>query len=128
MQQRAALPEELVDLPPNIQAMHHELSGLVERRVINSYAVNRADERAQRDLKALFTAYYRNPRLLEDHVLIRFRQRSGVRFLRDCPPGEAESEIRQHYWNNPVFVRLLADHLAAMTDTFARQESERLKA
>ena len=123
---RAGLPADLVSLPPSVEAMHHELAGLVARRVINSYTVNRADERARRYMTELFSTFYRNPRLLEDHVLIRFREVSGVRFLRDCRPADAAEEIRTRYHDSPVFVRLLADHLAAMTDTWALREYERL--
>jgi dGTPase len=123
---RAEVPADLVSLPPPVEAMHHELAGLVARRVINSYTVNRADERARRYMTELFSTYYRNPLLLEDHVLIRFREVSGVRFLRDCRPADATDEIRTRYHDNPIFVRLLADHLAAMTDTWALKEYERL--
>ena len=127
MDRRSEVPAELVSLPAAVAAMHHELSGLVARKVINSYAVNRADDRARRYMTSLFTSYYTNPRLLEDHVLIRFRELSGVRFLRDCRPTDVADEIRTHYRNNPIFVRLLADHLSGMTDTWALKEHERLE-
>lgn len=123
---RGEVPVDLVSLLPAVEAMHHELSGLVARRVINSYTVNRADELARRHMTSLFTSYYTNPRLLEDHVLIRFRELSGVRFLRDCRPADVADEIRSHYRNNPIFVRLLADHLSGMTDTWALKEHQRL--
>ena len=96
------------------------------RRVINSWVVNRMDERARRVLTALFAATYRNPRLLEDHVLLRFKEAARVRFLRDCDPADVAGEIAARYWNNPVFVRTLADHLASGTDTWALAEFERL--
>jgi dGTPase len=128
IQRRHELPAALINLPPAVLVMHDQLTGMVTRRVINSYQVKRSDERAQRDLKALFTTFYRNPLLLEDHVLIRFKEQAGGRYLRDCPPSLAEREIQERYWNNPVFVRLLADHLAAMTDSWAQQEYQRLKA
>jgi dGTPase len=126
LERRGQVPVDLVALPSQVEAMHHELAGLVERRVINSYTVNRADERAQRYMEKLFSAYYRNPLLLDDHVLIRFRELSRGRFLRDCKPADVSAEVQEHYHNNPVFVRLLADHLAAMTDTWALKEYERL--
>jgi len=77
-------------------------------------------------MEMLFSAYYRNPLLLDDHVLIRFRELSGGRFLRDYKPADVSAEVQTHYHNNPVFVRLLADHLAGMTDTWALKEHERL--
>jgi dGTP triphosphohydrolase len=78
-------------------------------------------------MRTLFRVIYNDPRLLEDHVLIRFREETGVRFLRDCRPADMAREIAEHYRDNPVFVRLLGDHLAAMTDTWALKEYQRLE-
>ena len=124
---RPQVPADLVTLPPKVCAMHAELAELVSRRVINSFTVQRADERAGHCMRTLFTVLYNDPRLLEDHVLIRFREETGVRFLRDCLPADMAREIADNYRGNPVFVRLLADHLAAMTDTWALQEYRRLE-
>ena len=124
---RQKLPADLVTLPPKVYAMHAELAELVSRRVINSFTVQRADERAGHCMRTLFSVFYHDPRLLEDHVLIRFREETGVRFLRDCRPADMAREIADHYHGNPVFVRLLADHLASMTDTWAMKEYRRLK-
>ncbi len=124
---RQELPADLVTLPPKVQAMHAELAALVSRRVINSFTVQRADERAGHCMRTLFSVFYNDPRLLEDHVLIRFREEAGVRFLRDCRPADLAREIADNYRDNPVFVRLLADYLASMTDTWAMKEYGRLE-
>jgi len=124
---RAEIPADLITLPAKVAAMHAELADLVSRRVIHSFTVQRADERASHCMRTLFTVFYNDPLLLEDHVLIRFREESGVRFLRDCRPEEMAQEIADHYRDNPIFVRLLADHLAAMTDTWAMKEYGRLE-
>jgi dGTP triphosphohydrolase len=48
-----------------------------------------------------------------------------VRYLRDLPRESREREART-YRSDPRFARLLADHLAAMTDTYALAEHARL--
>jgi dGTP triphosphohydrolase len=46
--------------------------------------------------------------------------------LRDCSPAQVPKEVAARYWNNPIFLRVLTDHMAAMTDTFALKEYDRL--
>jgi dGTP triphosphohydrolase len=73
----------------------------------------------------LFAAYFADPGLLDDHVLFRMKELSGVRYLRDLPRESREREARA-YRSDPRFTRLLADHLAAMTDAYALAEHARL--
>ena len=123
---REKVPSSLINFAPQVREMYGQLKKFVHRRIINSFVVNRSDERARRFLLELFTAYYGSPRLLDDHVLLRFKEQAGIRFLRDCSPAQVAKEVEAHYRNNPVFVRLLADHLASMTDTYALTEHDRL--
>jgi hypothetical protein len=58
--------------------------------------------------------------------LLRYKEIGGVRYLRDLPRAMRDSEIATRYRRDPRFVRLLADHLAAMTDAFAVTEHARL--
>ena len=70
----------------------------------------------------LFGAYYRNPRLLPDYVLLRYRDLAGVAYLRDIPLKRLEAEIAGNYHEKPLFLRCIADHLAGMTDSYALAE------
>ena len=76
-------------------------------------------------LLGLFAAYFADPVQLDDHVLFRMKDVAGVRYLRDLPRAAREREART-YRSDPRFTRLLADHLAAMTDTYALAEHARL--
>ena len=67
-----------------------------------------------------------DPTLLDDHVLIRFKQISGAPFLRDVARDKIEDVVASRFRGDSRFVRLLSDHLAAMTDTFAVAEHARL--
>ena len=58
-------------------------------------------------------------RLLPDYVLLRYRDLTGVRYLRDIPLKRIEVEIASHYHRDPQFARAIADHLAGMTDSSA---------
>jgi dGTPase len=74
----------------------------------------------------LFAAYHADPTLLEDHVLLRYREVAGIRFLRDLPRAASAAEVSGRYRRDPRFARVLADHVAAMTDAYALAEHARL--
>jgi dGTP triphosphohydrolase len=78
-------------------------------------------------LLGLFAAYHNDPRLLEDHVLFRYREIAGGRYLRDLPRTEVDAEIARRYRKDPRFARVLADYLAGMTDVYAITEHSRLR-
>ena len=77
-------------------------------------------------LRGLFAAYYRDPLQLDDYVLLRYRSMHGGSYLRDLPGDQVAGEVRKRYHGNPSFVRLIADHIAGMSDSFALKEYERL--
>ena len=74
----------------------------------------------------LFAAYHADPTLLDDHVLLRYKEVGGVRFLRDLPRAAIDGEVSRRYRPESRYAALRADHLAAMTDTFALEEHGRL--
>ena len=87
--------------------------------VIHSHAVAQHDGRAQHVVATLFSAFYRNPRILPDYVLLRFRDLAGVPFLRDVPLKRVDAEVARRYQGHPLFLRCVADHVAGMTDSYA---------
>jgi len=123
-----ALEEGVVTFSDQGRRLYQDLREFVYRRIISSLTVSRGDARARLFITGLFKAYYRDPRLLDDYVLLRFRERSGHPYLRDVTLGEVPREIEEHYWGNPVFVRLICDHIAGMTDHYALDEYEKIYA
>jgi len=115
-----------IALPPAGRRMLSEIESFLDARVRRGRDVDRVDGRGRRVMLGLFAAYHADPTLLEDHVLLRYKELSGARFLRDLPRAGVESEIASRYRKDPVFVRLLADHLASMTDSYALAEHARL--
>ncbi len=121
-----AIRGDEVALSPSGRRMLEEIEGFLEARVRRGQAADRVRARGRRVVLGLFAAYHADPTLLDDHVLLRYKEISGTRFLRDLPPERIETEIATRYRRDQRFVRLLADHLAAMTDTFALAEHARL--
>jgi len=103
-----------------------DLEGFLEATVRRGAAADRVAARGRRVVLGLFAAYRADPSLLDDHVLLRFKEVAGVRYLRDVARDETEAEVRRHYRSDPRFARILADHLASMTDAYALAEHARL--
>ncbi|MFN7964297.1 MAG: hypothetical protein U0V87_01230 [Acidobacteriota bacterium] len=102
-------------------AMVDALRDLLELRVLTRSDVRRADARAARTVEGIFVALYRDPLLLDDSVLLRWKELSRRAFLRDLAPSRQAEEIAAHYHGQPAFARLLADHIAGMTDRHAEE-------
>lgn len=126
---RLARAEEAGRIPPGKPVVAPGTKGaelvaalreLVAARVVGRPAVRRADARAERIVEGLFVSLYRDPRLLDDAVLLRYKEQAGRSYLRDLPRGRQDDEIAAAYHGRPAFGRLLADHIAGMTDRFAR--------
>lgn len=122
----SAVCGEEIQLPPAGRALIAELERFLEAHVRRGREADRVDGRGRRTLLGLFAAYHADPALLEDHLLLRFKEVSGVRYLRDLPRGATESEVQRRYRPDPRYARLLVDHLASMTDAYALTEHARL--
>lgn len=102
------------------------LRELIVARVVGRPAIRRADARAERLVEETLSAWRRDPRLLDDVVLLRYKEVAGRPFLRDVPRSAQDKEIAEHYQGRPAFLRVLADHVAGMTDHYARTVWEAL--
>jgi len=116
------LPGSLVSFSKDGERMYHDLKEFVYRYVIQMFPIARNDGRARIVVRGLFSAYHENPRLIADYVLKRYSEEGGVPYLREVPLANAEVEVKRNYRNRPMFLRLIADHLAGMTDTYALSE------
>jgi dGTPase len=114
-----------IGLAPQAVRLLEGLEAFLDRRVHRGYRADRVDARGRRVLLGLLAAYHRDPSLLEDHVLLRVKEATGRAFLRDVPRAARSGEIAGMA-ADPRFVRVVADHLAAMTDPYALAEHRRL--
>jgi dGTPase len=115
-----------IALPAPASGLLLGLEGFLEARVRRRAGTDRAERRASHVLLGLLAAYLADPRILDDHVLLRFKETAGVRYLRDLSRDVAEAEVVRHYRRDGRFVRLLGDHVASMTEAFALAEHARL--
>jgi len=123
---RGAFPPTVVDLTDRASELLAEVEGFLEAEGARIRGMAVARRRARRLLEGLFGAYYADPAVLDDYLLLRFRDIEGVRYLRDLPAAEVEREVTRQYRGSPRLVRLICDHLAGMTDTYADAEYRRL--
>jgi dGTPase len=119
-------PRSVIELSGHVSDMAAELEAFVEAQVYRSFAVSRLEARARTFLRGLFTAYYRDPLQLDNYVLLRYRTMFGGTYLRDLPGDRVSTEVGTRYHGKPGFVRLIADHIAGMSDSFALKDYERL--
>jgi dGTP triphosphohydrolase len=115
-----------VSLPPAAERLLEGIERFLEVRVRRGYQPARVEARGHRVLLGLFAAYQADPRLLEDHVLLRYKEIAGRRYLRDLPADAVDAETSVHYRGDPRFARLLVDYLAGMTDAYAIREYGKL--
>jgi dGTPase len=124
--QRRKLPASLVAPSKPGERFYDELKEFIYQKIIHSHVVAQHDSRAQHIMGTLFGAYYRNPRLLPDYALLRYRDLAGVTYLREVPLKRVEAEVAANYAKKPLFLRSVADHLAGMTDSYAITEYDTL--
>ncbi len=122
----ARLPAGTIGLSERVAELAEDLEELVRVHIYRSRTVRRLEARARTFLTGLFAAYYQDPLQLDDYALLRYRAEAGGPFLRDVPEERVDAEIEARYQNRPAFVRLIADHVAGMSDTYALREYERL--
>ncbi|MEO6326337.1 MAG: dGTP triphosphohydrolase [Thermoanaerobaculia bacterium] len=123
---RRRLPASLVAPSKAGERFYLELKEFIYQNIIHSHVVAQHDSRAQHIVGTLFGAYYRNPRLLPDYALLRYRDVAGVAYLREIPLKHMDAEVAANYSSKPLFVRTVADHLAGMTDSYAIAEYDAL--
>jgi dGTPase len=115
-----------VRLPESALRLLEDLEGFLAGQVQRGFEPDRVDGHGRRVVLGLFAAYHADPTLLPDHALLRFKELSALRYLRDVPRTAVEAEVARHYRPDPRFARLLSDHLAGMTDAYAVTEHEKL--
>jgi len=97
-----ALKPRLVDFSSRMTERHRELKAFLHERLYTHHRVTRMTQKADRIITALFEVYMHEPRQLPPGVLRRVRDE-----------GE-------------TIPRVIADHIAGMTDRFALEEYKKL--
>jgi dGTPase len=109
------------------QERFDELKAFIYQFIINHIDVNRQDWRARKVITGLYRAFWTNPLILPSYVLLRARSELGFPFLRDVPLASVADEVTGRYHASAGFARLIADHIAGMSDRFALEEFDSLE-
>ena len=105
-----------------VEGRFHELKAFIYRFIINNAQVNRQDWRGRKVVSSLFHAFWSNPLTLPSYVLLRAREELDLPYLRELPIEAVAGEVAARYHASPGFARLVADHIAGMSDRFALEE------
>ena len=109
------------------QNLFDELKAFIYQFIINHIDVNRQDWRARKVVTALYRAFWTNPLTLPSYVLRRAHTELGFPYLRDVPLALVADEVAGRYHASAGFARLIADHIAGMSDRFALEEFNSLE-
>lgn len=104
-----------------------DLKSFIYRDIINHPQVNRQDWRARKVVTALFHAFWSNPLTLPSYVLLRAREELDLPYLRELELASVAGTVSARYHSSPGFARLVADHIAGMSDRFALEEYRSLE-
>ncbi len=110
-----------------IEELFEELKSFIYARIINQGPVSRQDWRARKVVTALFDAYWSEPAILPDYLLMRATEELELPYLRDLPLKRVAATVAERYHSSPGFARLIVDHLAGMSDRFALEEFRALQ-
>lgn len=111
---------------PGATRLLEDVEGFLEAKVHGSGDADRVEARGRRVVLGLFAAYHVDPGLLDDHVLLRYKDTANVAYWRDLSRAAREGEEVKRYREDPRFARTVSDHIAAMTDAYALAEFARL--
>ncbi len=109
------------------EGLFTELKTFIYAKIINQAPVSRQDWRARRVLTALFRAFWSEPAVLPDYLLLRAAEELDLPYLRDLPLKRVAAVVGERYHACPGFARLIVDHLAGMSDRFALEEYSALQ-
>jgi len=110
--------EEIVRFSDALHPLQSELNKFIYEEIIYNSAGNDYKNANKNMLRNIFKRYLKKPSRLPDYILKRIKNTSGKKLK--------QSE-NQRVPEQANFVRIIADHIAGMTDSFAKKEYEELK-
>lgn len=113
----------IVTFSHQLNPLQKELDDFIWKGVIHRPGIRWADEMASYVIRSLFQAYLERPQEMRSY--------SAYKYFSQHPPSKSSSNsnqlqfefYRSEKWD---YLRLIADYIAGMTDSFAMREFERL--
>lgn len=98
-----------------------QFGAFLKSTILNSYQAQKMDGKSDYIIRKLFSAFITNPQQLPDTKII---QLSSTFFdIEDMSIGEMRDAIKKSDWSNKInytsLVRIVADYIAGMTDSYA---------
>ena len=118
--------EEIVAFSEAMDPLQAELDRFIDKEIIFTASIYRADDRAVSLLRLLFKRYVEDPSLLPDYLLQRLEVDGVPLSVERLSRGRESETLKKRLRRDPAFVRAVCDHIAGMTDNFALAEQERL--
>ena len=118
--------EEIVAFSEAMDPLQAELDRFIDKEIIFTASIYRADDRAVSLLRLLFKRYVEDPSLLPDYLLQRLEVDGVPLSVERLSRGRESEALKKRLRRDPAFVRAVCDHIAGMTDNFALAEQERL--
>ncbi len=113
--------ESLVTFSEKIDPLQKDLDHFIDQRIIRRPGIEWADNLAEMVIRDLFKAYLKRPQEMHSYPAYRFFHSQTGRT--EFP---VEQWLPEEISDQSEFVRLIADYIAGMTDSFAMKEYERL--
>ena len=110
--------EELVKFSSELNPLQLELNKFIYEEIISKCAGNDLNNINKNMLRKIFKGFVQNPLRLPDYVLKRIALVSH---------GKIDEQERQKLTYKDCFVRNVADHIAGMTDNFAKLELDKFE-
>ncbi len=111
----------IVDFDADVAGKVKELYKLITNLVINSVEVSITDSKAIYLITELFKSYYTYPQQLPEYILKKYYKGKGISVNR-----KDIEEMTFQFRRDPLFIRLIGDHISSMTDQYAIREYDKL--
>lgn len=139
---KSAISYDVYGESDNVFTSLRRYSKTISTKVHNSLVVQRMNTKGQYIIRKLFQAYYANPQQLPNHCIIQYlidvseykSKEQAIKVLRTHGEGAVRAKFERfrkktHYGNgiNELkLMRVVCDHIAGMTDSYAIEEFEKL--
>lgn len=111
--------ETLVSFSGEIDPLQTELDHFITKRIIRRQGIEWSDELAIEMIRKLFMAYLKKPGEMRSYPTFEF-------FSRNVPQSAVDAHHSGGSGDETKIVRIIADYIAGMTDSFTHKEYERL--
>jgi len=109
----------VIEFSPDLKTFDKKFQQLLKSHVLNSYAAQALDGKGAYIIRKLFKAYYTNPNQMQDSAVKDLFKMLGQ-------PYDRSKILDVVAGNEVILIRVIADYIAGMTDSFAYDQFDLL--